>query len=117
MSLINVVKYAKNRGIEIRGEHGSPEWFQHMEELRCQAWREYGFELFDGKWKKMKYFKIIGTRNPPHDYYGTEFHLGVVSALTMEDALVGLNLHPREAPHRLEEITKSDFDRYWEFVL
>ncbi len=63
----------------------------------------------------MKYFKIIGTRNPPHDYYGAEFQVGVISAPTMEEALVGFN--PKEAPHRLEEITKDDFDRYTEFVL
>jgi hypothetical protein len=58
MSLINVVKWAERRGIKLRGADDSKERMDHLEELRCQAWREMGFELRDTprgrKWKKVK---------------------------------------------------------------
>jgi hypothetical protein len=55
MSLISnetIKRYAVNRGIKLRGKPNSSEELQHLEELRKQIWREKGFELVNGKWKK-----------------------------------------------------------------
>lgn len=40
------------KNVPLIGEEGSPERYKQYEETRVEIWREKGFELVNGKWKK-----------------------------------------------------------------